>query len=186
MIQVYYYYMPPSLKQRLLGVLIDYIIILIYIGLLLCTTLSFYFFFIGQLPQVGNTNPWLGELIGFITLTVPVSLYFIVTESGKWQASFGKRVVHIKITDHKGNKPSLRSIIVRTIIKFLPWELAHICIQIMFSLNQESQSSNPLLLTGLIISNVLLLLYILTILFRHDHGGPYDVVARTRLIKTSR
>lgn len=172
----------PSLKQRFLGICIDYLIILLYAAILLSTTLAISLVVTGHIPRIGSLNPWLGELIGFVTLTLPVSLYFILTESGRHQASFGKRAAHIFVTDRRGNKPSLRRIVVRTIVKFLPWELAHVCIQHLIATNQSGQTMSPSITIGLLISNALLLGYLLIIIFRPDHGGPYDIIAETKLV----
>lgn len=154
--------------------LIDYLIIGLYIGLLLLS--AFTFGLIANPPRL--TSPWMGELIGFSVLTLPVSLYFIVTESSSKQASLGKQFVDITIADRNGNRPTYRQIIIRNGTKFLPWEIAHMSIWHIFVPNGLG---GAFINSGLVVSNVLLLAYLLTITFRHDHGGPYDVAAGTEL-----
>lgn len=173
--------LPPSLKQRLLGIFVDYLIILAYIVILLCVTFTAHYFFTEHLPNTSLVNPWLGEMIGFVTLTLPVALYFILTESGSRQASIGKRVARIVVSNKDGAKASLRQIVIRTVIKFLPWELAHVSIYHLVAANQSGQMLSIAINIGLFVSNLLFLVYVLTIIFRHDHGGPYDMVAGTTL-----
>ena len=53
--------------RRLLAFSIDYLVIAVY-GLLL--------FGIATLVGVGKHSPFIGQLVGFITLTLPIFLYF--------------------------------------------------------------------------------------------------------------
>lgn len=164
----------PSLKQRLLGMLLDYLVIVIYIGLLLL--FAFVAGLIASPPHL--VSPWMGELIGFAALTLPTGLYFILTESSSIQASLGMQFAGITITNQYGNKPKFRQILLRNSLKLLPWEIAHMSIWHIFV---PDGAGGAFINAGLITSNVFLVVYLLTIIFRRDHGGLYDAIAGTSL-----
>lgn len=164
----------PTLKKRVFGIILDYLVIILYIGLLLL--FAFVVGLIANPPQL--VSPWMGELIGFAALTLPTGLYFILTESSSKQASLGKQFAGITITNQYGNKPKLRQILLRNSVKLLPWEIAHMSIWHIFV---PDGAGGAFINAGLITSNVLLVTYLLTIIFRRDHGGLYDAIAGTSL-----
>ncbi|MGB4935530.1 MAG: RDD family protein, partial [Ferruginibacter sp.] len=80
--------------KRLKAFVIDYLIILIYIGMLFGGTILISKFFDLKLD---NVNPVNGELIGFATLTLPIILYFTLSENGKYLGTNGKRKIGLQI-----------------------------------------------------------------------------------------
>ena len=44
------------------------------------------------------TNPWMAQGIGFLTMTVPVTLYFALCESSAMCASLGKRILGLAVS----------------------------------------------------------------------------------------
>lgn len=82
--------------KRLKAFTIDYFIILIYIGLLLGATLLISRIFQLKLDSV---NPVIGELIAFATLTLPVILYFMLSENSKYAGTIGKRKFGLHIVN---------------------------------------------------------------------------------------
>ncbi len=171
----------PRLPIRLLGIFIDQMLVFAYAMLLFGVAAGGMVFFGGGKLESGAINPWLGELIGVITLTLPVATYFIVAESGDLQASIGKRLVKIKVTDAAGNRASLRAVAIRTTVKLVPWEIAHLCIHHTISDAGVGRPANPLLMIGLITSNVLLLMSVSCVILRRDRRGLHDLVAGTKL-----
>ena len=81
--------MNASFLLRLKAFLIDYLFILIYIVLLILVNVflfpSLQQFFIGSVVTA--------QLAGFLVITLPVSLYFIISDSVLSGQSFGKRKV---------------------------------------------------------------------------------------------
>ena len=103
--------------RRLLAFLIDYLIVLAYIAVLLGITLVVFSFFEASPSAL---DPLRGQVVGFVTLTLPVFLYFYSSENGPHRATIGKRKMGLKVVRRKpGN------VLLRNILKFLPWELAH-------------------------------------------------------------
>lgn len=79
----------------------------------------------------GVVNNWLAEspflLWGwiFITLSLPMWLYFILNESGLRQATLGKSLLGLKITDLNGNRLKAATVTWRTICKLAMFEIGH-------------------------------------------------------------
>lgn len=67
---------------------IDYLIIVIYAVLL---------FGITTMINPENVNPIKGQFIGFITLTLPVFLYFYLTEKSIYKGTIGKREMNFTL-----------------------------------------------------------------------------------------
>ena len=79
-------------------------------------------------------NPLSGQITAFLIITLPVSLYLILFESSAWQATWGKRSLDLRVTRTDGTRLTILRTGSRTLLKFIPWELAHTCIwQISFA-----------------------------------------------------
>jgi len=70
-------------------------------------------------------NPWAAQAIGFLTMTVPVTLYFAFCEYSAWRASLGKRALGLVVSRETGERLSSRSALLRNAFKFAPWECGH-------------------------------------------------------------
>ena len=170
---------PATLKKRSVAFLVDYLIIALYGLCLLGVTLAFYQIFFGGIPDLINVIGPLGtQLIGFMSLTLPVGLYFYFTESSKHHASIGKRIMRISVKSTDG-VISKSQIALRTIIKFLPWEFAHAFVHQVVYYSQNNSTPPMWVMTGLIIANILPWVYIGFIVFRKDHRGPHDLLTQT-------
>ena len=159
-------------KKRLIASFIDLGGIILYALMLL--GVSFTTFWISRnTPKLSLNN---AHLLGFLTLTLPVTTYFIVSEF-KYGVTPGKRFAGLKVSSCNGRKLTLIQVIVRNIIKFLPWEYAHILIYILL-LAPNSTDSIPVLF-GLIIANIIPIIYVYFVLFGKDHRGPHDLISGT-------
>lgn len=110
-----------SLKLRICAFLLDYLVIAAY-GILLGIVS---FLLQPVLLPLFTASPLSGQITGFFLITLPVTLYFAICESSKWQATWGKRRMGIQVIDRDGNRPRLGRSLVRATVKFIPWELAH-------------------------------------------------------------
>jgi uncharacterized RDD family membrane protein YckC len=115
--------------RRIAAFLVDYLVIAAYIGLL--TSLG------GAVrralhrrlrPPRTATAKRVGHGVAFLTLTLPVVLYFAVLEASRAQATPGKRALRVRVTTVDGGRIPLRRSLVRAALKFLPWEVAHTAI----------------------------------------------------------
>lgn len=72
------------------------------------------------------------EALSFGAMTLPFALYFAVLESGARQATWGKRRFGLKVERLGGGRLSFGAALARALIKFVPWELAHLGLNVTF------------------------------------------------------
>ena len=159
--------------------IIDYVIILIYIGMLLGMSLLVSRIFKLKLD---NLSPVAGELIAFVTLTLPVILYFTLSENGKYAGTIGKRKLGLHVVSKPLTKASFGQLLIRNCIKFLPWELAHFFIFQLFYFNSNNKATPDWVLTGLITSQLLAIIYLLFIIFNKNNRSIYELFSQTRVV----
>lgn len=166
-----------GLWPRLLAFVLDYLILGGYLLLLLWVGVSL----IGAIPgfseRVG-AQPLLGQLLGFVTVTLPVSLYFALSEASPRQATWGKRRLHLQVSDTAGARLSLPRALLRTALKFISWELAHTCI---WQLSAGASEPSPLILYGFILVWVLVGANLLSLLLTPRRQALYDLLAGTQV-----
>jgi uncharacterized RDD family membrane protein YckC len=167
--------------QRAKAFMLDYIIILFY---LVAITL------LGLLVNsLSSINQWLfsdrvrAQLTGFILLTLPITLYFALSESSIRQATWGKRKVGLRVTDYSGEQISFWRSLARTVLKFMPWELSHTLIwNIYFSPKANSNLVNY----GFVLIYVLIGLNLASLIMTKKHQTIYDLLAKTYVVKQVR
>lgn len=130
--------------------------------------------------QPAIINPYLGQLIGFVTLTIPVVLYSYFTEKSARKATIGKRIVKLKVI--KENADSNRSILIRNILKYLPWEMAHTGVHWIVYYDNNHLPVSAWIWTLLIVPQILVLAYFLSIIFSKGRSSVYDCIARTKVL----
>lgn len=175
-----------KLAQRLLGIFVDQLGVFGYAVLLFGVAAGLMMLILGGLPDAGSMDPWVGELIGIVTLTIPVALYFYLAESGSRQASLGKRVAKVKVTNTAGLPATRRAVATRTIVKLLPWEIAHVCIHHAMSDSAAGRESGTWVMVGMVAANVLLMGNAMIVLFRQDRRGIHDLIAGTRICSVNK
>ena len=74
--------------RRFTSFLIVYVLILSYAAVVFAITVW---------KGVRPLSPVEGQLLGFLTLVLPVFLYFCLTEEGIWNATFGKSIMKISV-----------------------------------------------------------------------------------------
>ena len=165
--------------KRVKAFMIDYIFILIYIGLLLGTSLL-----VSKVFKLkpDNLNPAAGELIAFATLTLPVILYFTLSENGKYGGTIGKRKMGLQVVNNTLNKANVGQLLIRNCIKFLPWELAHFFIFQLFYFNSTSSATPGWVLAGLITSQLLAIIYLLFMIFNKNNRSIYELFSQTKVV----
>lgn len=113
--------MPDKIRplpfRRMAAGLIDNTLIIGWAGLAAIVSLS--------LGGGAMTTKWLGYLIALSTLTLPVVAVFSFLESTGRHATPGKRLLGLEVAGI-GVTPAFPRLLCRNLLKFLPWELAHI------------------------------------------------------------
>ncbi len=165
---------PPRTRIRLLSWWWDYLVILAWLVLV--------FLAVG-LPQILgwiDLSPvWTDQNaadVGITLLTVlPYLLYLVLTETGPHHATLGKRRSGIVVISRDGADPGTGSVIVRNLIKVLPWQLGH-----MGTMRLATSMDPPPEAIWLEIGSLALLAAIVVpVLFRRP--GIHDLVAGTRV-----
>lgn len=156
--------------------MIDYILILAYLVVLFMINV---FLFPG-LQEFFKGSLVVAQFTGFLMVTLPVSLYFIISDSKIGGQSFGKRKSGVKVVGKNGEAVSLLKMTFRTIIKFLPWELSHFLVYRLVHVGDEVPFTY-ILIGGLIYA--LMFAYIFTCLFTKKKQSLYDILAKTYVVK---
>ena len=164
---------PAAYGRRVKAFLIDYVLLLLYASLLFLVTWALNG---GELQPM---TPLKGQLIGFFTLTLPLFLYFTLLEGGARNATIGKRVMSISVRNKEGGRPALQQVVIRNLVKFLPWEIAHTFVHQLFHYLRTGQEVPLGIGVGLVVPQAVVLLYIITPLWQSQKQSIYDRVAKT-------
>lgn len=167
--------MTNTFIRRSLAWIIDYGIIASYAtGLFLVTRLL-----ISITHWEPINDPFNGQVVGFLTLTLPVIIYSYLTEKGIWCGTVGKKLLKLVVlTDHNNRA---RNILLRNILKYLPWELAHTGVHWVVyytSNNMEVPTWTWLLL---ILPQLIVIIYFASILLSKGETSIYDKFSNTRI-----
>ena len=157
-----------TMWQRIRAYLVDYIIMVAFGALLFATS--------SLLPAAWFSTPNRAQLSAFFLLTLPVVLYFALSEASTWHASVGKRVVGVRVTTVTGHDPTLRTTLLRNAIKFLPWEIAHTFIQ------HQPVWPEPVTIAGSIAAMALLVFFFGSAFLSPNRQTMWDRVAQTRIV----
>lgn len=164
------------LKHRVIAWIIDFGIIIAYAGLLFLVANSF---FSSIKFEAVDFNPYLGQLIGFLTLTLPVVTYSYMAEKSRWNGTIGKRLLKIRVLTAE-NKSS-RKILLRNVLKFLPWELAHTGVHWLGYFETNAMETPLWIWNILIIPQVIMVIYFISIVISKGERSIYDKISATRL-----
>lgn len=177
--------MGPSFARRFQALLIDYLVILAWMGILFVAAYT-WFAAVGRFPDyLGMFGPIGAQAIFFFLLTLPVGLYLYSTEASVHHATIGKRKLGLAVASAKGGAPRRRHIAVRTIVKLLPWEIAHTFVwQLQYFLYKHGYETQPpvWILVGLSGAVFLAAIYVAMVALRRDGRGPHDLAAHTKVL----
>ncbi len=162
-----------GLKPRLMAFLLDYLIILIYISALVIFALVI------TPMQTLFSNPVQSDIVAFSILVLPVLLYFALQEGGRQQATWGKKRMRLEVINIQGNRLDLKLALIRAVIKFLPWQIAHTAI---FQSTQAGELPQPIVWTLYILAYGLIIIYVVTIWKHPRHRTIYDWVAGSAVV----
>lgn len=167
-----------GLWLRVKAFILDYLIIAGYLVLVLLIGMTAWRLQ-PALPSRLFAGPISGQVTGFFLVTLPVSLYFALSESSAWQATWGKRRLGLCVVDGDGKRLGLLRSLARTAVKFFPWELAHTCVwQVRFA----PDTTPPWILGGFTFVWLLVGIYLLTLHLDQKHQSLYDRVVGSYVI----
>lgn len=163
-----------NLWQRISAFLLDYLILAVYLAVL-----SAIFFIIPNASSLFDSRI-MAQMFGFLFITFPITLYFAISESSKKQGTWGKSRLSLKVTDKDGNEIGFGKSLIRSILKFIPWEISHTLIWDV-TFNPEI---NPIILNSmLVLVYGLLGANIASLLLTKTRQTLYDLVCGTYIIK---
>jgi uncharacterized RDD family membrane protein YckC len=162
-----------QLIHRILAWTIDFGVIVLYAILLFTVTSSLF-----EVRQ-GGLHPYLGQLIGFLTLTLPVITYSYLTETSKWKATIGKRI--LKLTVLTSENKTKKNVLLRNVLKYLPWELAHTGVHWIFYYESIGRETPIWTWIILIVPQIMVFIYFVSIVISKGQSSVYDRISATRL-----
>jgi uncharacterized RDD family membrane protein YckC len=168
---------PPG--RRLGAVALDYLLISAYLVVLVLVGVALSAN--AGLAEALFGSPLVGELVGFAVLTLPVVAYFVVSEASSRGATLGKARLGLRVVTVDGRRLGLGGSLVRSGVKFLPWELAHAAIW------QYTVGSGDLLLPNLLLAACWLLVAVNVGLaaFGDRHRALHDRIAGSLVVRAT-
>jgi uncharacterized RDD family membrane protein YckC len=112
----------------------------------------------------------------WLSVSLPTYLYFALSESSVHQATAGKRLLGLRVTDTAGKRIGYGRALLRTIVKLIPWEVTHLSIFLPTPILTNGQGG---FLPGLITANVSILVYLAVIVMTAGKRGIHDLAAGT-------
>lgn len=126
-----------------------------------------------------NNNPFVGQLIGFFFLTLPVVTYCYLTEKGSWKATIGKKLRNLKVVT-EGANPS-HNILLRNILKFVPWEISHTGVHWIIYYTSTDMETPFWIWIILITPQIVVVLYLISIFTTKGQSSIYDHISKTKI-----
>lgn len=166
--------------------MLDYLVIAAYIIVLIVVSVLLGFGPLRQAFQGLFANPNSSELSAFLLLVLPVILYFALFESSSRQATWGKQKLGLRVTGTHGERLSLGRSLVRSIIKFVPWELTHACLWRIPGWPFNPQTPSPIITAELILVWVIVGVYVISLLVSKKHQALYDMIAGSYVVRVPR
>ena len=167
--------------RRLLAYLVDSLIIFAWIAGLTAIGMSWGIEFFDRLDPASTKV--FGHAFSFTALTLPVVLYFALTEHSALRASLGKRALGLRVVDADGERIGLNRALIRNALKFLPWEIAHTAI--WHAPGQPFVDAPPASFMALHAGALALAGLYIASLFVGSGRTPYERLSGTRIIGRS-
>lgn len=128
---------------------------------------------LGQVP----TTPLASDVLGFLTMVLPVTATLAAQEASRHQSTIGKRRLGLIVTTAAGNRVSFARSMARSGVKFLPWQLAHTGV-----FHLIAASTDPVFMGLAIGAQVLVLGNLAVMLLHPEHRALHDLVSGTRVV----
>lgn len=172
----------PGFFRRIAALLVDYALILGWMAVVAAISA-------GIAVASGGYANWLAwgtgvaQLLGFVVLVLPVGIYLFVCEASPWQATVGKRALRMRVVARDGSRAPAWRILVRTVVKLIPWEVAHFFVWHTVATAASGADFPAWLIAGLVVADLLPVVYVLVVLLEPERRGPHDLVAGTRVVR---
>ena len=127
------------------------------------------------LPATNGSTAWATILINF---SMPAWLYFVFCDRSERGATIRKRLLKLRVVSSNTGGIRIGQALLRTAVKLLPWELVHIA---AFALSEDLQRFSSQQSMGLVIANLLSIVYLVVTLKTRGRRSVHDLVADTEV-----
>lgn len=166
--------MTISVILRLKALLIDYFCIVIYLIVLFMIMLIVYFLLFNGIPQLTSIQ---SQLISFFSTVFPITIYSIWKEAYGKQATLGKYKMGLHVNYLKKGS-TLKYAAIRNLLKYLPWQLAHMAI-----IQGVYDGFDSIIIVILYVMSLgLPIIYVVMVLFRQDHRHLPDLLSQCEVV----
>ncbi len=172
----------PNFFRRIAAFALDYLLIAGYLVVLAIVSSILAFGPLKDGWQVLKSSPELMDLVGFVTAILPVILYFTLLESSESGATWGKNRMGLRVVHMSGERLSRGRALMRSVVKFLPWQLGHTCLFHIPGWPMETQEPPVWVIGGLVLMWVVIGFYIMMLAVGPTRRTPYDWVAGSRVV----
>lgn len=165
--------MYSTVAKRLLALVIDWLLICGYLIAMALLAFLLYLIFWDRVPDFTAMQT---QVIAALTSVVPVVIWFTLKESRIPYATTGKIQMELTVK-YRGD--ALKSALIRNVIKFLPWQIAHMGVIQGFYSNFDSGFGMLMVLVGIFLA----LTYIMQVVVTPSHRHFPDIIAGARVEK---
>jgi len=116
----------------------------------------------------------------FLVISLPMWLYFILNESSPRQATLGKSLLGLKVTDLNGNRLKVATATWRTACKLAFFEIGHLSFLFPTPLFDEP---NPSFRVGFAIVVTLMVAYFVVTIITPRRQSIHDLVVKTLVMR---
>ncbi|MDH4334297.1 MAG: RDD family protein [Chloroflexota bacterium] len=133
----------------------------------------------------GVVADWLGDRLFllwvwiFLTISLPMWLYFMLLESGPRQATVGKSLLGLQVTDMAGNRLKRPRATLRTASKLAFFEIGHLTLLFPTPLFDDPE---PSFRAGIMVVMALMVVYFAVALVAPRHQSVHDLLAKTLVV----
>lgn len=168
---------------RLLAFALDYILISLYLALLVVVSVVIARTSAGPGFRALFGDPNSAEATAFLLLVLPVLLYFTVFESSRWQATWGKRVLGLRVMTTGGAPVGFGRALGRNALKLVPWELTHACLWRIPGWPFAPETPPLWVSIGLLLVWVVVIVYAVSLPLSRTGQILYDRLAGVRVLR---
>ncbi len=171
-----------GLRPRLLAFALDYLLIAAYATALAAVTFAAATGPLRSILAVLLATPASRDAVAFVTIVLPVILYFALQEGSARQGTWGKRRLGLRVTALDGGQLPLGRALLRSTAKFLPWQIAHTCL-FHFPGWPLAPAAPPAWVTaGFVLVWLLVAGYLAMLGLSKSHRAPYDRLAGSAVL----
>lgn len=124
---------------------------------------------------------WKTEIYTLLTISLPIWLYFGLCEISPWRATIGKRILKLQTLDQVSqHRITVGQTIIRTVIKMLPWEIAHLTNNLPIPIWFDP---NPGFRFGFVLVPLLAMIYFAMMLIMKNNQSLHDLIAKTIVVR---